>query len=43
VIITGTPGGVGVAHKPPIFMQPGVIFEVEIEELGILTNPVQDG
>src|SRR6204780_3756328 len=43
VIITGTPGGVGVAHKPPVFMQPGDIFEVEIEELGILSNTVQDG
>jgi acylpyruvate hydrolase len=43
VIITGTPGGVGAARKPPVFMQPGDIFEVEIEEIGILTNPVQDG
>jgi 2-keto-4-pentenoate hydratase/2-oxohepta-3-ene-1,7-dioic acid hydratase in catechol pathway len=43
VIITGTPGGVGVARKPPVFMQSGDIFEVEIEELGVLTNPVQDG
>jgi acylpyruvate hydrolase len=43
VIITGTPGGVGVARKPPVFMQPGDIFEVEIEELGVLINPVQDG
>jgi 2-keto-4-pentenoate hydratase/2-oxohepta-3-ene-1,7-dioic acid hydratase in catechol pathway len=43
VIITGTPGGVGAARKPPVFMQPGDIFEVEIEELGVLTNPVQDG
>ena len=42
VIITGTPGGVGAARKPPIFMQPGDIFEVEIEGLGVLTNPVQD-
>ena len=42
VIITGTPGGVGAAHKPPVFMQPGDIFEVEIEGLGVLTNPVQD-
>jgi acylpyruvate hydrolase len=41
VIITGTPGGVGVARKPPVFMQPGDIFEVEIEGLGILTNPIQ--
>ena len=41
VIITGTPGGVGAARKPPVFMQPGDIFEVEIEGLGVLTNPVQ--
>jgi 2-keto-4-pentenoate hydratase/2-oxohepta-3-ene-1,7-dioic acid hydratase in catechol pathway len=34
VIITGTPGGVGAAHKPPVFMKPGDIFEVEIERLG---------
>ena len=33
VIITGTPGGVGAARKPPVFMQPGDIFEVEIEGL----------
>jgi len=43
VIITGTPGGVGVARKPPVFMQPGDIFEVEIEGLGVLTKPVQEG
>ncbi len=43
VIITGTPGGVGAARKPPVFMQPGDIFEVEIEGLGVLTNPVENG
>jgi acylpyruvate hydrolase len=43
VIITGTPGGVGAARKPPVFMQPGDVFEVEIEGMGILSNPVQDG
>ena len=42
VIITGTPGGVGAAHKPPVYMKPGDIFEVEIEKLGVLTNSVQD-
>ena len=42
VIITGTPGGVGAARKPPVYMQPGDIFEVEIEGLGVLTNPVLD-
>jgi 2-keto-4-pentenoate hydratase/2-oxohepta-3-ene-1,7-dioic acid hydratase in catechol pathway len=43
VIITGTPGGVGAARKPPVFMQPGDVFEVEIENLGVLSNPVQEG
>jgi acylpyruvate hydrolase len=42
VIITGTPGGVGAARKPPVFMQPGDVFEVEIEGMGVLRNPVQD-
>jgi acylpyruvate hydrolase len=42
VIITGTPGGVGAARKPPVFMQPGDVFEVEIGGLGVLSNPVQD-
>lgn len=41
VIITGTPGGVGAARKPPVYMQPGDVFEVEIERLGILSNPIQ--
>ena len=42
VIITGTPGGVGAARKPPVFMQQGDVFEVEIEGLGVLSNPVLD-
>jgi 2-keto-4-pentenoate hydratase/2-oxohepta-3-ene-1,7-dioic acid hydratase in catechol pathway len=42
VIITGTPGGVGAARKPPVFMKAGDIYEVEIEGLGVLTNPVQN-
>jgi acylpyruvate hydrolase len=43
VIITGTPGGVGAARKPPVYMQPGDVFEVEIDKMGVLSNPVQDG
>jgi acylpyruvate hydrolase len=43
VIITGTPGGVGAARKPPVFMRQGDVFEVEIDGIGILSNPVQDG
>ena len=42
VIITGTPGGVGAARKPPVFMRPGDVFEVEIEGIGVLSNVVED-
>ncbi|MBX9791323.1 MAG: fumarylacetoacetate hydrolase family protein [Pirellulales bacterium] len=40
LIFTGTPPGVGFARKPPIYLQPGDIAEVEVEGLGILRNPV---
>jgi 2-keto-4-pentenoate hydratase/2-oxohepta-3-ene-1,7-dioic acid hydratase in catechol pathway len=40
LIATGTPGGVGMAHKPPIWLRPGDIVEVEIERLGVLRNQV---
>lgn len=40
VIVTGTPGGVGWSAKPPRFMVPGDVVEVEIEGIGILRNPV---
>lgn len=41
VIATGTPAGVGWSRKPPRFMQPGDVVEVEIEKIGVLRNPVQ--
>lgn len=40
VIITGTPAGVGWSKKPPQFMKPGDVVEVEIEAIGVLRNPV---
>ncbi|MGC4004461.1 MAG: fumarylacetoacetate hydrolase family protein [Pirellulales bacterium] len=40
VIFTGTPPGVGMARKPPVFMQAGQTIEVEIENIGVLSNPV---
>ena len=40
VIVTGTPAGVGGAHKPPLWLKAGDICEVEIESLGILANPI---
>jgi len=40
VIATGTPPGVGFARKPPVFLRPGDVVEVEVEGLGVLSNPV---
>jgi 2-keto-4-pentenoate hydratase/2-oxohepta-3-ene-1,7-dioic acid hydratase in catechol pathway len=40
VVATGTPPGVGFARTPPIFMKDGDVAEVEIEGLGVLSNPV---
>jgi 2-keto-4-pentenoate hydratase/2-oxohepta-3-ene-1,7-dioic acid hydratase in catechol pathway len=40
VIVTGTPAGVGWSRKPPRFMQPGDVCEVEIEGIGILRNSI---
>lgn len=40
VIATGTPPGVGFARKPPIYIKEGDMMEVEVEGLGVLTNPV---
>ena len=40
VIVTGTPGGVGAARKPPVFMDQGDVIEVEVKPIGTLRNPV---
>lgn len=40
IIVTGTPSGVGAARKPPVFMKPGDVCEIEIEGIGTLRNPV---
>jgi 2-keto-4-pentenoate hydratase/2-oxohepta-3-ene-1,7-dioic acid hydratase in catechol pathway len=40
LVFTGTPSGVGFARKPPVFLKPGDVVEVEIEKLGLLRNPV---
>jgi 2-keto-4-pentenoate hydratase/2-oxohepta-3-ene-1,7-dioic acid hydratase in catechol pathway len=42
IIATGTPSGVGFARKPPEFLQPGDVVEVEIEKIGVLRNWVGD-
>lgn len=40
VIATGTPDGVGIFRKPPVLLKDGDVFEVKIEKLGTLRNPV---
>ena len=40
VILTGTPQGVGMARKPPRFLNAGDVVTVTIEKIGSLTNPV---
>jgi 2-keto-4-pentenoate hydratase/2-oxohepta-3-ene-1,7-dioic acid hydratase in catechol pathway len=42
VIVTGTPGGVGAARTPPLWMKAGDRVEVEISGIGVLSNPVVD-
>jgi 2-keto-4-pentenoate hydratase/2-oxohepta-3-ene-1,7-dioic acid hydratase in catechol pathway len=40
VILTGTPHGVGMARKPPLWLKAGDNVSIEIEKIGTLTNPV---
>jgi len=40
VIATGTPGGVGFARQPPVWLQPGDVIEVSIEGVGTIRNRV---
>lgn len=40
VILTGTPEGVGMAMNPPLYLAPGDFVEIEIEKIGVLSNPV---
>jgi len=41
VITTGSPSGVGYGRKPKLFMKAGDVVEVEIQDIGVLRNPVQ--
>jgi 2-keto-4-pentenoate hydratase/2-oxohepta-3-ene-1,7-dioic acid hydratase in catechol pathway len=42
LIITGTPGGVGAFHKPPVWMRPGDVVAVEIDSIGRLENSCRE-
>jgi 2-keto-4-pentenoate hydratase/2-oxohepta-3-ene-1,7-dioic acid hydratase in catechol pathway len=40
IISTGTPAGVGAAKTPPVYLQPGDVVTVAVDQIGALTNPV---
>ena len=40
VVVTGTPGGVGMKRTPPVFMKAGDVVEVEVDAIGVLRNGV---
>jgi 2-keto-4-pentenoate hydratase/2-oxohepta-3-ene-1,7-dioic acid hydratase in catechol pathway len=40
IVTTGTPAGVGLFQKPPVFMWPGDVVEIEAEGIGVLRNPI---
>lgn len=41
VIVTGTPGGVGFKRQPPLYLRPGDVVEVEVQDVGTLSNLVR--
>jgi acylpyruvate hydrolase len=40
VVVMGTPAGVGYARTPPVWMKAGDTIEIDIEGIGVLSNPV---
>ncbi|MBN2400931.1 MAG: fumarylacetoacetate hydrolase family protein [Spirochaetes bacterium] len=42
VIMSGTPGGVGYARKPPVYLKPGDKLELKINNIGTLVNTVSE-
>lgn len=41
LLATGTPSGVGFSRQPPVFMRPGDVCEIEVQGIGVLSNPVE--
>jgi 2-keto-4-pentenoate hydratase/2-oxohepta-3-ene-1,7-dioic acid hydratase in catechol pathway len=42
LVVMGTPAGVGYARTPPVWMTPGDTIEIDIEGIGVLSNPIAD-
>ncbi|MFA6032363.1 MAG: fumarylacetoacetate hydrolase family protein [Myxococcota bacterium] len=43
IVSTGTPAGVGIFQKPPIFMKAGDVVEIEADGIGVLRTPIVAG
>jgi 2-keto-4-pentenoate hydratase/2-oxohepta-3-ene-1,7-dioic acid hydratase in catechol pathway len=41
VILTGTPSGVGMSRKPPVWLKDGDVVEVAVEGVGVISNRVR--
>ena len=41
IIATGTPAGIGASRKPPLWLKPNDIVEMEIETIGLIRNRFQ--
>ncbi|MEE8435687.1 MAG: fumarylacetoacetate hydrolase family protein [bacterium] len=42
LLVMGTPAGVGHARRPPVWMKDGDICEIDIEQVGVLRNPIKN-
>ncbi|MFJ7849920.1 fumarylacetoacetate hydrolase family protein [Peribacillus sp. NPDC097206] len=40
IVLTGTPGGVGVSREPQVFLKEGDVVKIQIDGIGILENRV---
>ncbi|MDQ0185543.1 fumarylacetoacetate hydrolase family protein [Cytobacillus sp. FSL R5-0569] len=40
IVLTGTPGGVGFARDPQVFLKDGDVVRIEVDKVGVLENKV---
>ena len=43
IVTTGTPAGVGLFQRPPVFMKAGDVVEIEADGIGVLRTPIVAG
>lgn len=42
VIVSGTPGGIGLKRTPPLLLNEGDVVEIEVDKIGVLKNVVKN-